>query len=205
MGFILENCCKNIKSIREQYQLTHKDVVKYCSQRDNKGISQSTISLWENGKRIPTIDNFSKLAELFAVDLNWLAGRCDSQKYSDAIIQSLEPADFPLKLTVESIITELPVEIPKDYTDYEIRRKSYNLEARANIVFLMNILKWEWENFVYERIYELQNLTAEEIKAKNKELATYFNLKIKKIELLKNYDAKIKEIFKTKTAKFTQK
>ena len=99
----------------------------------------------------------------------------------------------------------MPVEIPANYTDYEMRRNTYSLEARANIIFLLNILKWEWENFVYERIYELQNLTIEEIKAKTEELAKYFNLKINKIEFLKNCDSTLKEIFKTKTAKFKEK
>ena len=180
-------------------------MAKYCSQRNIINISQSTISLWENGRRIPTLDNFIKLADFFGVDLNWLSGRCNCERYNEAVIKSLESAGFPVKLTVEDIITELPVEIPANYTDYEMRRNTYSLEARANIIFLLNILKWEWENFVYERIYELQNLTIEEIKAKTEELAKYFNLKINKTKLTKNYNATLKEIFQTKTAKFTQK
>lgn len=205
MSFILENFCKNIKSVRQQYKLTHKDASKYCSSHDKKGLSQSTISLWENGKRIPTADNFIKLADLYAVDTNWLIGRRDTEKYTDEVIKSLEPDVFPIQITTENITTELPVEIPEDYTDYEIRRKTYGLEARANIVFLLNILKWEWENYIYERIYELQDLTAEEIKVKTDELSKYFNLKINKTKLTKNYNATLNEIFQTKTAKFTQK
>lgn len=205
MSFKREICSKRIRNIREQYKLTHNDVAKYCSQRNIINISQSTISLWENGRRIPTLDNFIKLADFFGVDLNWLSGRCNCERYNEAVIKSLESAGFPVKLTVEDIITELPVEIPANYTDYEMRRNTYSLEARANIIFLLNILKWEWENFVYERIYELQNLTIEEIKAKTEELAKYFNLKINKIEFLKNCDSTLKEIFKTKTAKFKEK
>ena len=204
-GFKQDVCSQRIKNIREQYKLTHKDVVKYCSQRNKVSLSQPALSYWENGKRTPTLDNFIILADLFAVDLNWLSGRCDDEKYSETVIKSLEPADMAIQITIENITTELPVEIPADYADYKIRRKTYSLEARANIIFLLNILKWEWENYVYERIYELQDLTAEKIKVKTEKLSKYFNLKIDKTELLKNYDIALKEIFKTKTAKFTEK
>lgn len=203
-GFKQDVCSQRIKSVREQYELTHKDVAKYSSQRNKVNISQATISYWENGKRTPTLDNFIILADFFAVDLNWLSGRCDDGKYSETVIKSLEPAGMAIEITIENITTELPVEISADYVDYEIRKKTYSLEARANIIFLLNILKWEWENYVYERIYELQDLTAEKIKVKTEELSKYFNLKIDKTELLKNYDIALKEIFKTKTAKFTE-
>lgn len=204
-GFKQDVCSQRIKNIRKQYKLTSKDVAKYCSQRNKVNLSQSALSLWENGKRTPTLDNFIILADLFAVDLNWLSGRYDDEKYSETVIKSLEPAAMAIQITIENITTKLPVEIPADYADYEIRRKTYSLEARANIIFLLNILKWEWENYVYEHIYELQDLTAEKIKVKTEKLSKYFNLKIDKTELLKNCDIALKEIFKTKTAKFTEK
>ena len=204
MSFIKASCCKRIKSIREQYKFTHKDTVKYCSQRNEINLSQSTLSLWENGRRTPTIDNFIKLADLFAIDLNWLAGRSDNEKYNEAVLKSLEPDRFPIQITTENTITELPIEIPKDYIDNETRKKTYNFEARANIIFLITILKWEWDNYIYEHIYEIQDLTTEERKLKTEELSKYFHMKISKIKLVKDCDAALKEIFQTKTAKFTE-
>ena len=96
------------------------------------------------------------------------------------------------------------VDIPEDYLDYEKRRTTYSLEARANIVFLFTILKYEWEQYINDRIYELDDLTAEEIRLKALKMSKYFYMKINKNKLLKNYNDVLIEIFQTKTAKFTE-
>ena len=146
-GFKQDICSERIKKLREKYKITMKTVAKYCSQQNEANFSQSTLSLWENGKRIPTIDNFSRVADLFAVDLNWLIGRSD-EIYSEGVIKNLELASFPVNITTENITVELMVDIPEDYLDYEKRRTTYSLEARANIVFLFTILKYEWEEYI---------------------------------------------------------
>ena len=156
-GFKQDICSERIKKLREKYKITMKTVAKYCSQQNEANFSQSTLSLWENGKRIPTIDNFSRVADLFAVDLNWLIGRSD-EIYSEGVIKNLELASFPVNITTENITVELMVDIPEDYLDYEKRRTTYSLEARANIVFLFTILKYEWEEYINDRIYELDYL-----------------------------------------------
>lgn len=38
-------------------------------------VSQSLISLWENGLREPTLSNLVALADIFDVSLDYLAGR----------------------------------------------------------------------------------------------------------------------------------
>ena len=202
-GFKQDICSERIKKLREKYKITMKTVAKYCSQQNEANFSQSTLSLWENGKRIPTIDNFSRVADLFAVDLNWLIGRSD-EIYSEGVIKNLELASFPVNITTENITVELMVDIPEDYLDYEKRRTTYSLEARANIVFLFTILKYEWEEYINDRIYELDNLTAEEIRLKALKMSKYFYMKINKNKLLKNYNGVLREIFQTKTAKFTE-
>ena len=202
-GFKQDICSERIKKLREKYKITMKTVAKYCSQQNEANFSQSTLSLWENGKRIPTIDNFSRVADLFAVDLNWLIGRSDGI-YSEGVIKNLELASFPVNITTENITVELMVDIPEDYLDYEKRRTTYSLEARANIVFLFTILKYEWEEYINDRIYELDNLTAEEIRLKALKMSKYFYMKINKNKLLKNYNGVLREIFQTKTAKFTE-
>lgn len=202
-GFKQDICSERIKKLREKYKITMKTVAKYCSQQNEANFSQSTLSLWENGKRIPTIDNFSRVADLFAVDLNWLIGRSD-EIYSEGVIKNLELASFPVNITTENITVELMVDIPEDYLDYEKRRTTYSLEARANIVFLFTILKYEWEEYINDRIYELDDLTAEEIRLKALKMSKYFYMKINKNKLLKNYNGVLREIFQTKTAKFTE-
>lgn len=202
-GFKQDICSERIKKLREKYKITMKTVAKYCSQQNEANFSQSTLSLWENGKRIPTIDNFSRVADLFAVDLNWLIGRSD-EIYSEGVIKNLELGSFPVNITTENITVELMVDIPEDYLDYEKRRTTYSLEARANIVFLFTILKYEWEQYINDRIYELDDLTAEEIRLKALKMSKYFYMKINKNKLLKNYNDVLIEIFQTKTAKFTE-
>ena len=39
------------------------------------GVSHSTISLWENGLREPTLSNLIAIADYFNVTLDFLAGR----------------------------------------------------------------------------------------------------------------------------------
>lgn len=39
------------------------------------GMSQATITLWENGKRIPDIDMLCKIADYFNVTTDYLLGR----------------------------------------------------------------------------------------------------------------------------------
>lgn len=202
-GFKQDICSERIKKLREKYKITMKTVAKYCSQQNEANFSQSTLSLWENGKRIPTIDNFSRVADLFAVDLNWLIGRSD-EIYSEGVIKNLELASFPVNITTENITVELMVDIPEDYLDYEKRRTTYSLEARANIIFLFTILKYEWEEYINDRIYELDDLTAEEIRLKALKMSKYFYMKINKNKLFKNYNDVLREIFQTKTAKFTE-
>ena len=53
-------------------------------------------------------------------------------------------------------------------------------------------------------IYELDDLTAEEIRLKALKMSKYFYMKINKNKLLKNYNGVLREIFQTKTAKFTE-
>lgn len=39
------------------------------------GVSKGIVSLWENGKREPTLSNLLALSDFFQVSLDYLAGR----------------------------------------------------------------------------------------------------------------------------------
>lgn len=58
-----------IKELREQKNFTQKMVEELT------GIDRTTISAYEKGKRVPSIDNACKLADLYRVSLDGLFGR----------------------------------------------------------------------------------------------------------------------------------
>ena len=54
--------------------------VKGISQRDMAReipVSEETISGWERGRNLPTIDTAAIVADFFGVSLDWLAGRAE--------------------------------------------------------------------------------------------------------------------------------
>lgn len=65
---------KNIKLIRVINDYTQLKV-----QMDT-GISQSTLSKYENGEAIPTIDNLMLLADYYHISLDFLMDRTDERK-----------------------------------------------------------------------------------------------------------------------------
>ena len=58
-----------IKELREQKNFTQKMVEELT------GIDRTTISAYEKGKRVPSIDIACKLADLYRVSLDELFGR----------------------------------------------------------------------------------------------------------------------------------
>jgi len=65
---------KNIKLIRVINDYTQLKV-----QMDT-GISQSTLSKYENGEALPTVENLMILAEYYKTSLDFLMDRTDDQK-----------------------------------------------------------------------------------------------------------------------------
>ena len=65
---------KNIKLIRVTNDYTQLKV-----QMDT-GISQSTLSKYENGETLPTVENLMILASYYKTSLDYLMDRTDEQK-----------------------------------------------------------------------------------------------------------------------------
>lgn len=67
---------------------TFKDMLKYLRRRENLsqlelaeklGVSKSTISMYEVGKREPDFETLEMIADFFNVDMNFLLGKYDSE------------------------------------------------------------------------------------------------------------------------------
>ena len=188
---------EHLKNMRTAHNITHKDLSRYCTVFNKINVSQATISYWENGKRTPTIDMLKFMANIFAVNLDWLTGRTD-EIYSEGVIKKLEPANFPLKVSVCDIEVELPISIPEDYQNYEQRKALYNFETRANIIFLLYVIKYEWERYVGDRIYEFADKDESEIKLRAYQIYHYFMVNVSNKEFLETCTKNLNSIFETK-------
>lgn len=60
---------ENHKDLRAESEISQSRLAKKMN------VSQSLISLWENGLREPTLSNLVALADIFDVSLDYLAGR----------------------------------------------------------------------------------------------------------------------------------
>lgn len=60
------------KELRNAADLTQQEIARSLD------VSQSTITMWENGKRRPDLETLELIADFFNVDLNYLTGNSDS-------------------------------------------------------------------------------------------------------------------------------
>lgn len=66
-----------LKHTREEAGYTQEQMAR------NIGVSRPTYTLWENGKREPDIETLGKLAEILKIDLTWLLGAENKNKYKE--------------------------------------------------------------------------------------------------------------------------
>ncbi|MGO5486586.1 helix-turn-helix domain-containing protein [Selenomonas montiformis] len=62
---------ETLKRLRLEKGLTQGDLAKYS------GLKQSSIAMYETGKRNPKIDVLERLADFFNVDIDYLIGKTD--------------------------------------------------------------------------------------------------------------------------------
>lgn len=70
---------KRIKDLREKNNLQQKDLAKEL------GVLDATISMWENGKRIPYSDMLIKIANYFGVSTDYLLGNIPKKSKEEEI------------------------------------------------------------------------------------------------------------------------
>lgn len=77
-----------LKMLRQKMNLTQKQLGKKL------GLSNKTISNYENGDRQPDNETLLKLAEFFGVSVNYLLGETDNPKLLDDTIVILTDKDL---------------------------------------------------------------------------------------------------------------
>lgn len=158
---------KKLKALRTAYNLKSDDLARYCTIVNESRISKGSISFWENGKNSPSIDSAYLIANIFGVSLNWLISDYDYPEkpvYDELRLEYLEykiiersqnyiirgeEYTFPYFETLSS---------HKEYIELEKRKLYYSHEARANIIFLMYVIDFEWQRYVKANITEFKSL-----------------------------------------------
>ncbi len=78
------NFAKLLKMLRLEKELSQAQIAEVL------GITQDSISLWENGKRFPDTQYVIKLADFFGVSTDYLLGRSDD--FGNVNVQINAPA-----------------------------------------------------------------------------------------------------------------
>lgn len=95
-----------IRSLRDEYDIDQKVLAI------DLGVSQPTISDWENGKKQPSSKSAAKLADYFNVSIDYLLGRDDNP----------HPTSSPkgIKIPVLGrVAAGIPIEAIEEILDYE--------------------------------------------------------------------------------------
>lgn len=69
----MEKFAERLKELRIEKGLSQKQL----SLEFNQEFTQAAISLWEQGKRVPSLDAARTIADFFGVTIDYLAGRED--------------------------------------------------------------------------------------------------------------------------------
>lgn len=99
-----------LKNIRKEWNLTQKELA------DSLNIAQSTIAMYENGKREPDTANLNKIADFFKVTTDFLLGRSHSPK-----LTAEEEIDIAVDLerTIEQLRTNKGLKFDGEPIDEE--------------------------------------------------------------------------------------
>lgn len=158
---------KKLKALRTAYNLKSDDLARYCTIVNESRISKGSISFWENGKNSPSIDSAYLIANIFGVSLNWLISDYDYPEkpvYDELRLEYLEYKI--IERSQNYIIRDEEYTFPyfetlsshKEYIELEKRKLYYSHEARANIIFLMYVIDFEWQRYVKANITEFKSM-----------------------------------------------
>ena len=79
-----------LKTLREDSGLSQETFAKEI------GMAQSTIGMWESGKREPNFETTQKIADFFEVSVDYLLGRVDNPNPPGSSTPNLEDIKFAL-------------------------------------------------------------------------------------------------------------
>ena len=102
----------NIRTLRKQYNLTLKQLGNIVN------LGESTISLYENGKREPDFETTCRLADYFGVSIDYLLGRNNTNTLTISKINRLKSLREKANYTQNHIANKLKI-APNTYSQYE--------------------------------------------------------------------------------------
>lgn len=123
---------KNIKFLRRLYGLSLSDMAMLINLK-----SKGSLSTLENAKNPPSFETLVNIANVFAVNMDWLTGRT-YESYNDAIITELEERLMDVKIADNTVFRDIA---PDFYLDSSNKKVGFSLFDRANLVFLLQFLK----------------------------------------------------------------
>ena len=65
------------KQLRRELDYTQEELAQLYNKKYHTTFNKSTISQYENGKRVPDLEAISNWADLFSVSIDYLAGKTD--------------------------------------------------------------------------------------------------------------------------------
>ena len=95
---------RRIKKLRKEKNITMKNLGKAI------GVAESTISLYENGKRQPDNDTLKKLADYFNTTTDYLLEQTDKPSVK-ILNEQLEGIDFALWVEIRNLTDEEKQEV----------------------------------------------------------------------------------------------
>lgn len=137
-------------------------IIKNCYQLQSKELAEILCTVYRNyqkyetGITMPAFDKVVELSNFFCISLDWIGGTTD-YPYNEEQILSKEKEIFSsnekgelavyfdasngehIKIFPYFCIKD--ASIPKQYSDLELRKKFYTLNARSNIIYLINKCK----------------------------------------------------------------
>lgn len=109
-----------LRKLRKEKKMTMKQLGNAI------GVAESTISLYETGKRQPDYDTLKKLSDLFQVPIDYLLGNMDDETYAALYELAYEKYRYehPNKKGVKipvlgNVAAGIPIEAIEDIVDYE--------------------------------------------------------------------------------------
>ena len=129
--------------IRKTYNMSFEEISALC-----ENISRQAYNAWEAGTRSPSVDALMEIAIKFSLSIDWLCGTSPDPYTENSVIYAEHTYYEGSRWNKNNIDTSFlhifePYEprlnktSVQNYSQYEIRKKNYSLEARANILVLL--------------------------------------------------------------------
>lgn len=90
-----------LKELRKEYELNQDRLAEIAE------VSKSSISMYENGNRIPELETFEKLADYFNVDMDYLKGKTSIRRNEGEILIVGEEDSYYLNDETRRIAQEI--------------------------------------------------------------------------------------------------